>query len=303
MATENDGGAPEAPTSDQDAFAATVAPTTATPTPPMRPSKSPTGSRAVSGAEATVAADLVGALPPLPEVSAALYQTAGEIARGGMGRIVAAEDRRLGRQVALKELLESSRRAARAVPARGADHRAPAAPRHRAGLRGRPWPTGEPFFAMKLVAGEPLDQVDRRGAHARASGSRCCRASPPSCDAIAYAHSQRIIHRDLKPGQRADRRVRRDGRDRLGPREGSRRGRERRVGESRAARPSRSNPATTDRRRYRRGRRDGHARVHGARASARRGGRPTRRRVSRSARCSITCSPARRRTTRAPRPT
>ncbi|HEY1811345.1 MAG TPA: tetratricopeptide repeat protein [Kofleriaceae bacterium] len=202
MATENDGGAPEAPSSDQDAFAATVAPTTATPatpTPPMRPSKSPTGSRAVSGAEATVAADLVGVLPPLPEVSAALYETGGEIARGGMGRIVAAEDRRLGRKVALKELLEPAgeqmtRFQREALITARLQHPG-IVPVYEAGR----WPTGEPFFAMKLVAGKPLDQVIA-GARSLDERLELLPRIAAACDAIAYAHSQRIIHRDLKPG-------------------------------------------------------------------------------------------------------
>src|SRR4051794_34693982 len=56
--------------------------------------------------DATMAAPVTGELPPLPEVPRVLYETGDEIARGGMGRIVAAEDRRLGRPVALKELLD-----------------------------------------------------------------------------------------------------------------------------------------------------------------------------------------------------
>ena len=51
------------------------------------------------------------------------YVFGAELARGGMGRIVRARDRRLGRDVAIKELLPSPRRSA-PVRARGADHRA-----------------------------------------------------------------------------------------------------------------------------------------------------------------------------------
>ncbi len=202
MATENDGGAPkphDAPSSDEDAFAQTVAPTTAHPTPPMRPSKAPVGTRPVTGAEATVAADLVGDLPPLPEVSAALYQTGDEIARGGMGRIVAAEDRRLGRKVALKELLdpagEQTTRFQREALITARLQHPGIVPVYEAGR----WPTGEPFFAMKLVAGKPLDQVI---AATRSLDQRLALLPRlvAACDAIAYAHSQRIIHRDLKPG-------------------------------------------------------------------------------------------------------
>jgi tetratricopeptide (TPR) repeat protein len=60
-------------------------------------------------------------------------------------------------------------------------------------------PTGEPFYAMKLVSGRTLrDLIDERTApqerlallpHALAMA-----------DAVAYAHGHGIIHRDLKPG-------------------------------------------------------------------------------------------------------
>src|SRR5688572_1945154 len=105
---------------DRDAaFAATVAPTTGTST---TPAKFPVASlptvpkaRSISEIEAlaTVAAPLStapdGAAAPrdtLPTVDDGHYRTEKEIARGGMGKIVAAEDRRLGRPVALKVLIE-----------------------------------------------------------------------------------------------------------------------------------------------------------------------------------------------------
>jgi len=189
--------------SDEEALAATVAPTTATPVPspapPTKVGKVATGSRNISGAEATVAADLTGELPPLPQVSDQLYQTGTEIARGGMGRIVAAEDLRLGRKVALKELIDpASDQATRfqreALITARLQHPG-IVPVYEAGR----WPTGEPFFAMKLVAGKPLDQV------IAAAGTLDERLAlmprlAAACDAIAYAHSQRVIHRDLKPG-------------------------------------------------------------------------------------------------------
>src|SRR5438046_4382576 len=83
MATEDgDPGAKAAPppSSDDDAFAATVAPA---PTLPIVPSKLPAGTVAAAGhtrasqariaADETVAAPIEGSLPPLPQVSRALY--------------------------------------------------------------------------------------------------------------------------------------------------------------------------------------------------------------------------------------
>ncbi|HEX7699521.1 MAG TPA: serine/threonine-protein kinase [Kofleriaceae bacterium] len=124
------------------------------------------------------------------------YAIADELARGGMGRILRAHDRRLGRAVAIKELLpghddarferEARITARLAHPAIVAIHEA-----------GR-WPSGEPFFAMKLVAGTSLD---KRIAETSTLAER--RALVPSViaavDALAYAHSERVIHRDLKP--------------------------------------------------------------------------------------------------------
>ncbi len=132
----------------------------------------------------------------LIEVDPKHYTVGDELARGGMGRIVRAHDRRLARDVAIKELLprredlrferEVRITARLAHPAIVAIHEA-----------GR-WPNGSPFFAMKLVAGESLDKVivakpafrDRLALVGNVIDA---------VDALAYAHSERVIHRDLKP--------------------------------------------------------------------------------------------------------
>src|SRR5689334_18192299 len=93
---------PRPPSSAEEAFAATVAPSKLPSDAPTPPKKLPAGTS--KGNEETIAAVVQGALPPLPEVADGLYKLDKEIARGGMGRIVSAEDTRLGRPVALKEL-------------------------------------------------------------------------------------------------------------------------------------------------------------------------------------------------------
>ena len=191
------------PSSGEDAFAATVAPASAA---PAAPSKMPLAGGSHSreskqriAAEETVAAGLEGTLEPLPEVARALYKTDKEIARGGMGRIVAAEDLRLHRAVALKELLDPygdqvTRFQREALITARLQHPG-IVPVYEAGR----WPTGEPFFAMKLVSGKPLDRVI---ADAKKLEDRIVLLPrlAAACDAIAYAHSHRIVHRDLKPG-------------------------------------------------------------------------------------------------------
>ena len=156
-------------------------------------------SDATMAAPAVPAASITGGLPPLPEVSHTLYRTADEIARGAMGRIIAAEDQRLHRPVALKELLdptdENITRFQREALITARLQHPGIVPVYEAGR----WPTGEPFFAMKLVSGQPLDQVIA-GATTLPERLAILPRLAAACDAIAYAHSQRIIHRDLKPG-------------------------------------------------------------------------------------------------------
>ncbi len=187
-----------------EAFAATVAPTTlgelGLGTPPISAPATPVTRRLTSELESdqTMAAPVTGGLPPLPVIPHGHYKSDKEIARGGMGRIVAAEDQRLGRAVALKELIdpgpEGMGRFQREALITARLQHPNIVPVYEAGQ----WPTGEPFFAMKMVQGRPLDQViadaktleDRLALLPRIVGA---------VDAIAYAHSRRVIHRDLKP--------------------------------------------------------------------------------------------------------
>lgn len=127
------------------------------------------------------------------------YEIQKEHGRGGLGRVFRACDRRLGRVVALKELLPGAGTMSEARFVREAhiaarlDHPG-IVPVYEAGR----WSSGKPFYAMKLVSGEPLKQLI---ADAGALQRRL--ALIPYviavADAVGYAHSKRIIHRDLKP--------------------------------------------------------------------------------------------------------
>jgi hypothetical protein len=132
------------------------------------------------------------------DVFADRYRVTGEVGRGGIGRVLHALDQVLDRPVALKELFAASeslrKRFVREALITARLQHPSIVPIYDAGHLG----DRSPFYAMKLVAGQPLDK-----SIAEASTLTRRLALLPSvlaiADAMAYAHSKRIIHRDLKP--------------------------------------------------------------------------------------------------------
>jgi WD40 repeat protein len=137
-------------------------------------------------------------LEDLPVVGPERYLNSREFARGGIGRISRAHDRQLDRDVALKELRRLTRygsmRFAREVRITAKLQHPSIVPLHDAGR----WPSGEPFFAMKLVGGGSLEDAIDSCTTLR-DHLRLLRHMIDVCEAIAYAHGQQVVHRDLKP--------------------------------------------------------------------------------------------------------
>ncbi|HVK83494.1 MAG TPA: protein kinase [Kofleriaceae bacterium] len=126
------------------------------------------------------------------------YEQITEHARGGLGRIVRAVDKRLGRTVAVKELLRhtpsnEARFMREALITARLEHPG-IVPVHEAGR----WPNGDPYYVMKLVEGRTLKELI-----AERTTMRDRLALLPHviavADAVGYAHSEGVIHRDVKP--------------------------------------------------------------------------------------------------------
>jgi eukaryotic-like serine/threonine-protein kinase len=136
--------------------------------------------------------------PLFPAVDAGVYELGPIIGYGGMGRIRIAVDRRIGRRVAIKELLfhtdELAARFVREARIAASLQHPNIVPVYDVGS----WADGTPFYTMRLVQGRSLYE-----ALARAASHRERMALIPAviaaADAVAFAHTSGIVHRDLTP--------------------------------------------------------------------------------------------------------
>jgi len=133
----------------------------------------------------------------LPVVDPIVFGAATEIARGGMGKVSRVHDRRLGRNVAIKEVLVTGLRARfeREVAITAKLQHPAIVPVYEAGS----WPSGTAFYTMRLVSGGTLAEAIARTTTLEQRLALLPHVTALT-DAIAYAHSRRIVHRDLKPG-------------------------------------------------------------------------------------------------------
>jgi serine/threonine-protein kinase len=159
--------------------------------------------------------------PELPAASPEGLQLHGEIARGGMGAVLKGRDNHLGRDIAVKVLLETHQgrtelvqRFVEEAQIAGQLQHPGVVPVYELGQ----FQDKRPYFTMKLVKGQTLAKLlaERKGEPAAlAAGSVPHPAANPAgspsdlprftdiflkvCQTIAYAHARGVIHRDLKP--------------------------------------------------------------------------------------------------------
>ena len=129
-------------------------------------------------------------------------QLLGEIGRGGMGAVLKCRDLDLGRDVAIKVLLEQHadnpdllRRFVEEAQIAGQLQHPGVAPVYELGQ----FADARPYFAMKLVKGRTLAEVLSERPDPKFEQLAHLANWLQVSQTVAYAHARGVIHRDLKP--------------------------------------------------------------------------------------------------------
>jgi len=140
-------------------------------------------------------------VPPRVDPSSRL-QILGEIARGGMGAVLKGRDSDLGRDLAVKILLESHRdkpdmirRFIEEAQIAGQLQHPGIVPIYELGA----FSDRRPYFAMKLVKGQTLAEILANRKSPSDGLMRLLSIFESICQTMAYTHARGVIHRDLKP--------------------------------------------------------------------------------------------------------
>lgn len=149
-----------------------------------------------------------------PATYAESYTVSGLVGQGGIGRVYLGFDQRIGREVAIKELLGCAggpamadttgdplrARFLREAKITGRLEHPGIVPVHELSAK----PDGAPFYVMRYVRGRTFEDAMSDNPPADADEAFAWRmrflgSLIQVCEAMAYAHARNIIHRDLKP--------------------------------------------------------------------------------------------------------
>jgi serine/threonine-protein kinase len=147
--------------------------------------------------------------PAPPAVVARLgrYEVSGEVGRGGMGCVLRGRDPDLGRDLAIKVLLEKhhdqpevERRFLEEAQIGGQLQHPGVVPVYEVGrVPGEGDAPSRPYFTMKLVQGQTLAELLRARQTPADELPRFVQIFEQVAQTVAFAHVRGVIHRDLKP--------------------------------------------------------------------------------------------------------
>ena len=157
---------------------------------------------ATAGTAGEVTSQVRGTNTPL----SVRYELGRVIGKGGMGEVISAKDDQIGRRVAIKRIRgeadpKTTARFLREAKIQGQLEHPSIVPVYELSTDH----LGQPFFAMKQLAGATLADiigmalVEDPQTLAKYPRQRLLRAFTEVCLAIELAHTRNIIHRDLKP--------------------------------------------------------------------------------------------------------